>query len=153
MTRSRKQRNRRSIPVLQALYQWLEQQLPLTIPKTPIHKAISYTLARKKELMVYTTDGMLRIDNNYIENQVRPIAIGRRNYMFTGSHEGGQRAAIIYSLLGTCKLQEIDPSKWLDDVLRRIPNQPAGKLMELLPQHWKPLPAENKELDTVAVTG
>jgi hypothetical protein len=83
---------------------------------------------------------MLEIDNNYTERQIRGIAIGRKNFMFAGSHRAGERAAIIYSLLGTCKLQGIDPRLWLDDVLRRLSTQPEDKLTELLPQFWKPLP-------------
>jgi hypothetical protein len=82
---------------------------------------------------------MLSIDNNILEGQIRSIALGRVNYMFAGSHRGGELAAIIYSFIATCKLQKIDPAKWLDDVLRRMPNQPEDKLIELLPQFWKPL--------------
>jgi hypothetical protein len=82
---------------------------------------------------------MLQIDNNYMERQIRTVAVGRRNYLFAGSHRGGQRAAIIYSLLGTCKLQGIDPSAWLDDVLRRITIEPKENLAALLPQFWKPM--------------
>lgn len=129
-----------SLPLLNDFFLWLEQQLPLTIPNTPIHKAISYSLTRKKQLMVYITDGIFAIDNNFIENQVRPIALGRRNMLFAGSHQGGRRAAVIYSLLGTCKLQKINASEWLGDVLRRITIHPADKLSALLPQNWKPLP-------------
>jgi len=100
---------------------------------------MAYTLNRFKELRVYVGDGMLEIDNNFTERQIRGIAIGRKNYMFAGSHRAGERAAIIYSLLGTCKLQGIDPHQWLDDILRRLPGQPEDKLLELLPQFWKPL--------------
>ena len=89
--------------------------------------------------MKYTEDGMLSIDNNILEGQIRAIAVGRLNYMFAGSHRGGELAAIIYSFMATCKLQKIDPAKWLDDVLRRIPNQSGDKLIELLPQFWMPL--------------
>jgi hypothetical protein len=80
---------------------------------------------------------MLQIDNTLLEGQIRAIAVGRNNFLFAGSHRG-ELAAIIYSLLATCKLQKIDPAKWLDDVLRRIPDLPEEKLIELLPQFWKP---------------
>src|ERR1700677_3909041 len=90
-------------------------------------------------LVRYTEDGMLPIDNNQLEGQIRAIALGRHNHLFAGSHRGGELAAIIYSFIATCKLQNIDPAKWLDDVLRRIPQQPENKLTELLPQFWKPL--------------
>lgn len=132
-------RGQQSVSILDSFYEWLQFELPKVIPKTPIHKAITYTLRQFKELRIYVTDGMLQIDNNYMERQIRPIVIGKKNYLFAGSHRGGQRAAIIYSLLGTCKLQGIDPSAWLDDVLRRITIHPKEKLAELLPQFWKPL--------------
>jgi hypothetical protein len=127
------------MPILQAFRRWLEAELPKTISRTPIYKAINYALNRFEALTIYTSDGMLAIDNNQLEGQIRGIAVGRKNYLFAGSHDAGQRAAIIYSLIGTCKLQGIDPAKWLDDVLRRIPDQPEDKLIELLPQFWKPL--------------
>lgn len=128
-----------SIPVLDNFYAWLKEELPKVIPNTPIHKAISYALNRFKELRIYVSDGMLELDNNFTERQIRPVTIGRKNHLFAGSHRGGERAAIIYSLLGTCKLQGIDPRLWLDDVLRRLPTQPEDKLTELLPQFWQPL--------------
>ncbi len=132
-------RQQEAIPVLDSFYAWLVEELPKAIPGTPIYKAISYALNRFKELRIYVSDGMLEIDNNFTERQIRTIAIGRKNYSFAGSHRGGERAAIIYSLMGTCKLQGIEPPKWLDDVLRRIVDHPEDKLIELLPQFWKPL--------------
>ena len=132
-------RKRESISILDSFYAWLQLELPKTIPNTPINKAIAYTLRQFNELRRYTGDGMLQIDNNYMERQIRTVAVGRRNYLFAGSHRGGQRAAIIYSLLGTCKLQGIDPSAWLDDVLRRITIEPKENLAALLPQFWKPM--------------
>jgi transposase len=136
-------RQAESLPVLQALHGWLQETLPQTIARTPIHKAITYSLKNYTALLKYTTDGMLPIDNNQLEGQIRAIALGRHNHLFAGSHRGGELAAIIYSFMATCKLQKIDPAKWLEDVLRRITTQPEEKLMELLPQFWKPLPQEN----------
>jgi len=138
-----------SVPVLDKFYEWLQLELPKVIPGSPIHKAIAYSLNRFKELRVYTTDGMLQIDNNFTERLIRPVKIGSKNYLFAGSHRSGQRAAIIYSLLGTCKLQGIDPYTWLEDILHRIPIQPEDKLAELLPQRWKPL----EKKDAVSQTG
>jgi hypothetical protein len=132
-------RQSESLPVLQAFRQWLEMELPKTTPRSPIHKAIAYTLNNFSALAKYTSDGMLSIDNNTLEGQIRSIALGRLNHMFAGSHRGGELAAIMYSFMATCKLQKIDPAIWLDDVLRRIPEQPEDKRMELLPQFWKPL--------------
>jgi hypothetical protein len=132
-------RQAESLPVLQAFREWLVAELPKTIARTPINKAIVYTLNNYAALIRYTTDGMLPIDNNQLEGQIRAIAVGRHNYLFAGSHRGGELAAIIYSFMATCKLQKIDPAKWLDDVLRRIKDQPGDKLIGLLPQFWKPL--------------
>ena len=136
-------RQTEALPLLQALRRWLEAALPQTTSRTPIHKAISYTLKNYDALLHYTTDGMLPIDNNQLEGQIRSIALGRHNHLFAGSHRGGELAAIMYSFVATCKLQKIDPSKWLDDVLRRIAEQPQDKLIELLPQFWKPLLQQN----------
>jgi transposase len=87
--------------------------------------------------MAYAQDGALLIDNNGIENQIRPVAIGRKNYMFCGSHESAQRAAIIYSLLGTCKLHHINPQEWLHDVFKKLAERKANQIDDLLPQNWK----------------
>lgn len=139
-------RQLQSVPVLDNFYEWLQLELPKVIPGSPIQKAIGYSLHRFKELRKYTTDGMLQIDNNFMERLIRPVKIGSKNYLFAGSHRAGQRAAIIYSLLGTCKLQGIDPYTWLKDILQRISVQPEEKLAELLPQRWRPL--ENKNAVT-----
>ena len=97
-------RQSESLPVLQAFLQWLEAALPKTITRTPIHKAIAYSLKNYPALVLYTTDGMLPIDNNQLEGQIRAIALGRHNHLFAGSHRGGELAAIIYSFMVTCKL-------------------------------------------------
>ncbi len=82
-------------------------------------------------------DGRYEIDNNLIENSIRPVALGRKNYLFAGSHEGTQRAAIMYSFLGTCKINNIEPFEWLSTVLKRIPDHSIQRLEELLPQNLK----------------
>jgi transposase len=92
----------------------------------------------------YVNDGMLALDNNQLEGQIRSIALGRNSHLFAGSHRGGELAAIIYSFMATCRLHSIDPAKWLRDVLHRMPVQPEDKLIELLPQFWQPL-ANQKE--------
>ncbi len=86
-------RQQEAVPVLDSFYGWLQEELPKAIPGTPIYKAIAYTLNRFKELRIYVTDGMLEVDNNFTERQIRTIAIGRKNYMFAGSHRGGERAS------------------------------------------------------------
>lgn len=132
-------RRSEAMPILQAFRQWLIEELPKTILRTPIYQAIAYSLNHYEKLTKYTRDGMLSIDNNPLEGQIRSIALGRLNHMFAGSHRGGELAAIAYSFIATCKLQKISPVQWLEDVLCRIPNQPNDKLIQLLPQFWKPL--------------
>jgi len=105
-------------------------------------KAIAYMLRLWNRLERYTEDGRLEIDNNLLENAIRPIALGRKNYLFAGSHKGAQRAAIIYSLVATAKLHEVEPFAYLRDILGRIATHPYKKIHELLPQNWKRVAAE-----------
>lgn len=130
-------RQKEAIPVLEELKIWMIEAYKQVLPQSPIARAISYSLTRWKELCVYTTDGTLQIDNNKVENAIRPVALGRKNYLFAGSHQAAVRAAMIYSLLGTCKLHEINPADWLYDVLNRIAQHPINRLEELLPDKWK----------------
>jgi len=142
---ARKQlRNTESIPVLQELESWLKEELVKVLPKSAIAQAIAYTLNLWKRLEAYTEDGRYEIDNNLVENSIRPVAIGRKNYLFAGSHEGAKRAAMMYSFLETCKQNDVEPFAWLKDVISRIPDHKANRLMELLPQNWKPLPENNQ---------
>lgn len=127
-----------AIPVLEALGKWMKEEYVKVLPKSPIAKALGYSIERWNELMIYTTDGRLNIDNNPVENSIRPVAIGRKNYLFAGSHEAAQRSAMLYSLLGTCKLHGINPFIWLREVLQRIAMHPINKIEELLPHNWKP---------------
>lgn len=133
-------RQREAMPLLQQLGQWMKEQYINVLPKSPIGKALGYNIERWDELMVYATNGKLNIDNNPVENSIRPVAIGRKNYLFAGSHEAAQRSAMLYSLMGTCKLNGINPFTWFRDVLQRIATYPINKIEELLPQNWKPLP-------------
>jgi hypothetical protein len=87
--------------------------------------------------LIYTTDGRLQIDNNLVENTIRPVAIGRKNYLFAGSHNGARRAAMLYSFLGTCKINNVNPFHWLRDTLEKIPAHPVNQLEILLPQNYK----------------
>jgi transposase len=77
---------------------------------------------------------MLEIDNNLVENAIRPVAVGRKNYLFGGSHNGAERAAMLYSFLGTCKINDVNPFEWLRSTLERIPNHPVNRISELLPR-------------------
>lgn len=121
-------------PKLKAFHAWMTEQYRTVTPKSPIGKALEYSLKRWKELTLFTTDGQLEIDNNKIENEIRPIALGRKNYLFAGSHESAQRIAMIYSLLASCKASGIDPMKWLTRVLEELPNRTINDIEDLLPQ-------------------
>lgn len=124
-------------PILNELGAWMKEQYAQVTPKSPMGKALAYAIQRWDELMVYTIDGKLNIDNNPVENSIRPVALGRKNYLFAGSHEAAQRSAMFYSLLGTCKMHVINPFIYLKDVLSRIPTHPVNRVQELLPQNWK----------------
>lgn len=129
-----KLRQQVSLPKLTQLHDWMTEQYRAVTPKSPIGKALDYSLKRWKELTLFTTDGQLEIDNNRIENEIRPIALGRKNYLFAGSHESAQRIAMIYSLLASCKANGIDPMKWLTTVLEELPNRTVNDIDDLLPQ-------------------
>ena len=126
-------RAEQSLPVLQELEKWMKEQLPKVLPKSSIGQAITYTLGLWNRLTRYVDNGKVEIDNNLIENSIRPVALGRKNYLFAGSHEAAQQAAMIYSFLGTCKINNVEPLGWLRDVLQRIQDHSIQKFDELLP--------------------
>jgi transposase len=128
-------------PILKCYRRWLLQQKNKVLPKTPIAQAIQYNLNHWRALNNYLADGRLSIDNNVAERSIRPIAIGRKNYLFFGSDEGGKWAAIIYSLIETCKQHAINPYDYFKDVLTRLPTQLNSRLHELLPYNWKVISA------------
>jgi transposase len=105
-----------------------------TDEKSAIGKAISYTLNLWPRLIKYLDDGRFQIDNNLIENTIRPGSLGRKNYLFAGSHDAAQYAAIIYSLLACCKLKDVEPFQWLTNTLNTLPNRPENQLHTLLPR-------------------
>ena len=100
---------------------------------------MQYTLARWDKLNVYTEDGNLRIDNNLVENSIRPVAIGRKNYLFAGNHEAAGRSAMLYSLFATCKLHTVNPIQWLTYVFENINDHKINAIEELLPQNYAAL--------------
>jgi transposase len=126
-------RKEKALPVIDALKKWLIAAKPGTLPKSPMGKAIDYTLSRIEALKIYTSNGKLQIDNNLTENAIRPIALGRKNYLFAGSHEAAQNAAMFYSLFATCKVKGINPSTWLSETLKKIATHPINRIEELLP--------------------
>ena len=130
-------RQTKAVPILQGLKEWMVGEYPKVLPKSPIGQAIAYCLPRWERLGVYTSNAILNIDNNPVENAIRPVAIGRKNYLFAGSHDAAQRAAMVYSLFATCRLQGINPYDWLKDVLQRMHLYKAEKVDELLPHKWK----------------
>ncbi len=132
-----KLRQEQAVPVLKTLKEWMLKELPKVLPTSPTGKAMSYFLKRWDKLIVYTTDGSLKIDNNPVENAVRPVAIGRKNYLFAGSHDAAQRAAMIYSLFATCRYHQINPYDWLKDVLEQLHLYTTSNMADLLPQNWK----------------
>jgi len=132
-------RQTEAVPVLESLGRWMKETYLKVLPASAISKALGYSIGRWPELMLYATDGKLNIDNNPVENSIRPVAIGRKNYLFAGSHEAAKRSAMLYSLMGTCKLHSINPFIWLRDVLQRIATHPINKIEELLPHNWEPI--------------
>ena len=132
-------RRRYSKPILKCFYRWLKKAQKTNLPKSPIRLAINYTLNHWRALMHYCRDGILDIDNNTAERAIKPVVIGRKNYLFAGSHEAAQNAAVLYSLIETCKLNDINPFIYLKDVLARLPTTLMKNLKQLLPYHWKPL--------------
>jgi transposase len=129
----REVRNTRSQPLLESLKQWLEETLVKLSKKSDTAMAVRYALGRWEALMRYCGDGHLEIDNNAAERSLRAVALGRKNYLFAGSDRGGESAATIYSLIGTAKLNGIDPESYLRNVLSRIAEHPINRIEELLP--------------------
>jgi transposase len=129
----RRVRNQRSRPLLASLKQWLEETLLKLSKKPETAVAVRYALGRWDALLRYVDDGRLEIDNNTAERALRAVALGRKNYLFAGSDRGGDRAAAIYTLIGTAKLNGVDPEAYLRAVLSRIADHPINRIEELLP--------------------
>lgn len=132
-------RTEKSAPLFDELEEYLKKHKNEVLPQSSIGKAITYFFNQRDRLKTYLSHPIVEIDNNLIENSIRPIALGRKNYLFAGSHEAAQRAAILYSFFACCHLCNINPLEWLTDVLNRISDHKANKLKELLPNYWAPL--------------
>lgn len=126
-----------SLPVINELGKWIFEEIKNTLPKSQIGKAMAYAYARWDALSAYLYDGNLFIDNNLVENAIRPIALGRKNYLFAGSHEAAQRSAMIYSFFAICKKHEINPFQWLKYTLQNIMSINHKNIKELYPQNYK----------------
>ena len=133
------ERQRNSTVVMDVIKKWLVAESQNVLPKSPIGKAITYMLNQWPRLEKYLEDGQLEIDNNLVENAIRPIALGRKNYLFAGSHDGAKRAADLYTIMANAKLQGVEPFNYLRDILTRLPDHPYKKLEQLLPENWKKL--------------
>lgn len=120
-------------PLLNQIKQWITEEQFNVLPKSKIGSAMTYFLNQYHKFENIFKDGRIELDNNLIENSIRPMAIGRKNYLFCGSHKAAQNAAMLYSFFGTCKMQNINPREWLADTLEKLPDHSIQKLEELLP--------------------
>jgi transposase len=130
-------RQQKAKPVFDLFHAWMQDQYNQVLPKSKIGQALQYALNRWKNMHPYLNDGALEIDNNLVENSIRPAAIGRKNYLFAGSHDSAKRIAISYTFFAACKHHNINPEDWLSDVLNRIHCHPINQINSLLPQSWK----------------
>ena len=134
-------RKARAAPLMQSLYDRIQQQMKTLSRHSDTAKAFAYLLKQWKALNVYCSNGWVEIDNNIAENALRAVSLGRKNFLFFGSDHGGERGALLYSLIGTCKLNDVDPESYLRHVPGVIADWPVNRVSELLP--WRiALPAE-----------
>ena len=129
-------RQERSRPLIIELQTWLREQRARLSKNSDTTKAINYSLNRWDAFTRFLDDGRLCLSNNAAERELRAVALGRKNWTFAGSDEGGRRAAAIYTLIATAKLNDLDPQAWLADVLDRLPDHPAKRIHEFLPWNW-----------------
>jgi transposase len=138
-------REEKALPIWAEFEQWLHRHHAQTRPQSPIHKAISYTLKELKHLKTYLQAGYLRIDNNWVENSIRPTALGRKNYLYAGSPKTAQNSALIYSLVESCRIHNHNPYEYLLDILQRLPETNIQQLHTLLPNNWQKPPTTNPQ--------
>ena len=131
-------RQERAVPVLENFKAWLDAQKPDVLPKSPMGAAIGYMQNQWEALKRYTSSGYLSIDNNVAEQHMKTIATGRKNWLFTGSENGGKTMAVLFSVVSSCQRHGHDPFVYLRDVLERLPDHPQDRLAELLPDRWSP---------------
>lgn len=132
-------RQGKSLPLAHEMYEWLEALHPKLVPKSPFYVATHYALSQKEAWLRCFSDGRFEIDNGEVERQLRRVALGRKNFLFAGSDQGGVRAAIAYTILGSCRMHGVDPAAYLTDVLRKIGDGfPQARIDELLPDRWRP---------------
>ncbi|EFF7918771.1 IS66 family transposase, partial [Escherichia coli] len=135
------ERQRKTKPLLKSLESWLREKMKTLSRHSELAKAFAYALNQWPALTYYANDGWVEIDNNIAENALRAVSLGRKNFLFFGSDHGGERGALLYSLIGTCKLNDVDPESNLRHVPGVIADWPVNRVSELLP--WRiALPAE-----------
>jgi len=139
-------REERSRPILDGIFERLEELKPNTLPSEPFRKAIDYALNQREALYRYLKDGRLKPDNNIAENAIRPLALGRKNWLFAGSERGARATALFLGLVQSCKACQVNPWEYFDDMLKRIMSYPVHRLRELLPDNWRPLPKDEHGL-------
>ena len=142
-----KHRKQCSRSVLDGIFQRLDEMKSASLPSEPLRKAIDYALNQRQALYRYLEDGRLKPDNNLAENAIRPLALGRKNWLFAASDRGAHATALYLGLIQSCKASGINPWEYFNDMLRRIMSHPVTRLRELLPDQWKPLKTKTSERD------
>ena len=140
--RARK-RQQHAGPILDGIFARIEELKPAILPSEPLRKAMDYALNQREALCRYLDDGRLKPDNNTAENAIRPLALGRKNWMFAGSERGARATALFLGLIQSCKACDVNPWEYFNDMLRRIMSHPVNHLRELLPDQWQPLPKDD----------
>lgn len=138
-------RLKESLPIINELGKYMFAQMKLTLPKSQIGKALAYSQTRWDNLSAYLYNGNLQIDNNLVENAIRPVALGRKNYLFAGSHDAAQRAAMAYTFFANCKKNDVNPYQWLKYVLENIQSINHKNITDLYPHNYKKLIVNNVE--------
>jgi transposase len=142
----RRVRQERSRPIIDGIFARLKELKAATLPSEPLRKAIDYALNQREALSRFLDDGRLKPDNNTAENAIRPLALGRKNWLFAASERGARATALFLGLVQSCKACGLNPWEYFDDVLRRIMSHPVNRLRELLPDRWQPLPKDERGL-------
>ena len=147
-------RKEKADPVLDEIEAWLQKEKFNSDNDKAMREAVAYANNRWDKLRLYTSNGIMALDNNAVERIIRVVSIGRKNYMFSGSHEGAQRSAMLYSLTESCKLNGLNPMVWLTDVLTRMSYLPPEPeiLRMLLPNNWKPADTAASILEPVSAS-
>lgn len=134
---TQKQRLKKIKPLFEDIKSWIEKESLNVLPKSSIAKAMRYYIEQYPKLEAILIDPEIKLDNNLIENKIRPLALGRKNYLFAGSHRAAQNIAMLYSFFASCKANNVNPYQWLNDILEKLPDYNIQNLEQLLPHKWK----------------